>query len=104
MSGGIAYVLDEDGLFADRCNPGLVDLEPLIEPDDVAEARALIEKHLRYTGSTVAKRVLDDWAATQERFIKVMPRDYKRVLEERERGARGAVAEIDGVAQAASGG
>ena len=104
MSGGIAYVLDEDGLFADRCNLGLVDLEPLVEADDVAEVRALIEKHQRYTGSTVAKRVLDDWAAMLERFIKVMPRDYKRVLEERERGARGAAAEIDGVAQAASGG
>ena len=90
MSGGIAYVLDEDGLFADRCNPGLVDLEPLVEAADVAEVRALIEKHQRYTGSTVAERVLDNWPAMLERFMKVMPRDYKRVLEERERGARGA--------------
>ncbi|MCY3811406.1 MAG: glutamate synthase large subunit [Gammaproteobacteria bacterium] len=104
MSGGIAYVLDEDGLFADRCNPGLVDLEPLVKADDVAEVRGLIEKHQSYTGSTVAKRVLDHWTAMLERFVKVMPRDYKRVLEERERGARGAAAEIDGVAQAASGG
>ena len=83
MSGGIAYVLDEDGLFADRCNPGLVDLEPLVEPDDVVEAKSLIEKHLAYTGSTVAERVLEDWAAARESFMKVMPRDYKRVLAER---------------------
>ena len=94
----------EDGLFASRCNPGLVDLDPLVAPDDVAEARALIEKHLRHTGSAVAARVLEDWPAMQERFIKVMPRDYKRVLAERDAARVDARAELDAVAQAASGG
>ena len=104
MSGGIAYVFDEDGLFASRCNPGLVDLEPLLAPADIAEAKGLIEKHLRHTGSTVAARVLADWTAMQERFIKVMPRDYKRVLAERDTARREVGAELDAVAQAASGG
>ena len=107
MSGGIAYVLDEDGAFGARCNRGLVDLETLVAPGDVAEVRSLIEKHLRYTGSTVAARVLDNWARAQEDFVKVMPRDYKRVLEERKQPARTPLAtaqKFDEVAQAASGG
>ena len=107
MSGGIAYVLDEDGAFGERCNPGLVDLEPLVAAGDVAEVRSLIEKHLRYTGSAVATRVLDNWTRAQADFVKVMPRDYKRVLEERKQPARTPVAtaqKFDEVAQAASGG
>ena len=107
MSGGIAYVLDDDGLFASRCNPGLVDLEPLVAPSDIAEVRSMIEAHRRHTGSTVAEQVLNDWPRAQETFVKVMPRDYKRVLEERGR-ERGQPArtepEFDAVAQAASGG
>ena len=107
MSGGIAYVLDEGGAFGARCNRDLVDLEPLVAPGDVAEVRSLIEKHLRVTGSGVAARVLDNWTRAQEDFVKVMPRDYKRVLEERKQPARTPVAtaqEFDEVAQAASGG
>ncbi len=88
MSGGIAYVLDEDGTFAERCNPGLVDLEPLQAEADVKEAKTLIKKHLRHTGSTVAERVLGSWQEVQNAFVKVMPRDYKRVLEERKDAAR----------------
>ena len=84
MSGGIAYVLDEAGEFRDRCNPGLVDLEPLTASADVAEVLGLIDKHQRYTGSSVARRLLDDWQRAQRSFVKVMPRDYKRVLSERE--------------------
>ena len=104
MSGGIAYVLDEDGTFAERCNSGLVDLEPLVADADVAEAKALVEKHLRYTGSTVAERLLDDWQGAIGRFVKVMPRDYKRVLEQRS-AAEDAEARTDAVLeQAASGG
>ena len=87
MSGGIAYVLDEDGAFRDRCNPGLVDLEPLLDADD-HDVKALIEKHLRYTESPVASRVLDDWPRLRDAFVKVMPRDYKRVLEERKAARR----------------
>ena len=104
MSGGIAYVLDEDGTFEQRCNPGLVDLEPLAAADDVSEARTLIRKHLRYTGSTVASGVLDNWQKTQSRFVKVMPRDYRRVLEERKAAKRAARRAIPALEQAASGG
>ncbi|MYB38258.1 MAG: glutamate synthase subunit alpha, partial [Gammaproteobacteria bacterium] len=83
MSGGIAYILDEDDAFADRCNVGMVALERVESEGDIAELKELIEKHRRYTGSTVAARVLGDWPRALERFVKVMPLDYKRVLEER---------------------
>ncbi|MFO7301121.1 MAG: glutamate synthase large subunit [Acidobacteriota bacterium] len=81
MSGGIAYVLDVDGRFATRCNRGLVDLEDLVEDEELAFVHDLIARHVRFTGSTWAKQVLDDWPAAAARFVKVMPRDYKRVLE-----------------------
>ena len=79
MSGGIAYVLDTDGDFASRCNPGMVDLETLAD-DDVALVRQLVTRHARLTGSTVAERVLDRWESMCGQLVKVMPRDYKRVL------------------------
>jgi glutamate synthase (NADPH) large chain len=81
MSGGIAFVLDEDGSFELRCNQGLVDLEPL-DPADEIQLKALIARHLEYTGSRVAERVLRTWATTALKFVKVFPRDYKRVLAE----------------------
>ncbi len=87
MSGGIAYVLDEDGTFRDRCNLGLVDLEPLVAAADMEEAKALIERHLHYTGSAVAERILSRWNEAQRVFVKVMPRDYKRVLAQRKAAA-----------------
>ncbi|HWE80847.1 MAG TPA: glutamate synthase-related protein, partial [Gaiellaceae bacterium] len=77
MSGGIAYVLDEDGGFAGRCNHELVDLEQL-EDEDAALVRALVEEHLERTGSTVAERVLAGF--DRARFVKVMPRDYREAL------------------------
>jgi glutamate synthase domain-containing protein 3 len=83
MSGGIAYVLDEEGQFPQRCNRGTVELEP-ISDQDLAELRELIEKHRKYTGSTVAARVLNRWPDIRVKFIKVMPIDYKRVLMERQ--------------------
>jgi glutamate synthase domain-containing protein 2/glutamate synthase domain-containing protein 1/glutamate synthase domain-containing protein 3 len=83
MSGGVAYVLDEDGGFAGRCNMGMVGLDAL-EPADALELRTLIEEHGRRTGSPVAARMLDDWNGLMGRgaFVKVMPHDYKRVLRE----------------------
>ncbi len=82
MSGGIAYVYDVDRCFATRCNPELVDLEEL-EDDDAEEVKALIAEHAARTGSLVARNVLASWdRGTRERFIKVMPRDYKRALAE----------------------
>jgi glutamate synthase domain-containing protein 2/glutamate synthase domain-containing protein 1/glutamate synthase domain-containing protein 3 len=82
MSGGIAYVYDKDRRFADRCNPELVDLEELSEQDE-QEVRGLISEHVARTGSLVGRNVLASWErGALERFVKVMPRDYKRALAE----------------------
>jgi glutamate synthase (NADPH/NADH) large chain/glutamate synthase (ferredoxin) len=81
MSGGLAYVLDEDGAFAARCNRALVDLEAPDEADAI-ELRELIAEHTERTGSTVGARVLERFAELLPRFVKVFPRDYKRVLAE----------------------
>jgi glutamate synthase (ferredoxin) len=80
MSGGIAYVLDEKGDFNKRCNTDMVELEKLEDDDDIAELKALIEKHAQYTDSPVAQRLLADWPKALGKFVKVMPSDYKRVL------------------------
>ena len=83
MSGGIAYVFDEDGTFPDRFNDGMADLEHVAPgSSDDLELRRLVENHYRYTQSTVAERLLADWASSLRRFHKVMPRDYARVLRE----------------------
>ncbi len=68
-----------------NCNLELVDLIPLNEvdePDDIAELREMIEKHHLYTDSAVAKAILKDWDAESARFVQVMPRDYKRALDD----------------------
>ena len=83
MSGGIAYVFDEQEMFKERCNLEMVTLEQIVENDDIAELRELIEKHHTCTGSNLAKRLLENWTDTLTKFVKVMPLDYKRVLEER---------------------
>src|SRR5690606_10988926 len=83
MSGGVAYVLDEAGDFKRKCNMGMVELDTLEDDEDIAELKALIEKHAQYTGSTVAQRLLADWPAALAKFVKVMPSDYKRVLLQR---------------------
>jgi len=83
MSGGTAYVLDEAGDFDRRCNKGMVELEAVEADEDIAELKALIEKHAQFTDSAVAKRVLRDWNSYLAKFVKVMPTDYKRVLLER---------------------
>jgi glutamate synthase domain-containing protein 3 len=82
MSGGIAYVLDEDGGFAGRVNPETVDLDPL-EPDDLELVQRMVRKHFLYTRSEKADDVLRKWDALAPKFVKVFPKDYKRALEER---------------------
>ena len=90
MSGGVAYVWNPRGEFADLCNPEMVELEPLEAEADRAEVRELIERHLRFTGSTVAEGILDDWRRSVGQFVKVMPVDYKRVLEQLKTAAAAA--------------
>ncbi|MFA6313394.1 MAG: glutamate synthase-related protein [Sterolibacterium sp.] len=95
MSGGIAYVLDADDSFASRCNTAMVALEkllpadkqPLAEPRhrdmaDETQLKTLIERHAEYTGSTVARIILANWPAYRSKFVKVMPHEYKRALQE----------------------
>ncbi len=88
MSGGIAYVLDVDGRFEERCNHEMVDLEPLVDPADFELVRALLVKHVTYTGSRYAEGLLAEPDALRGRLIKVMPREYKRALAEQEKRQR----------------
>jgi len=81
MSGGVAYVLDETELFDTRCNLDMVDLESVWSPGDRCLLRGILENHLKYTGSNRARRILDNWEAVLPLFVKVMPIDYKLVLE-----------------------
>ena len=83
MSGGIAYIWDPQDNFNKQCNLEMVALETVSEEGDVRELRELIENHAKFTGSTVARTLLDDWNNALRNFVKVMPTDYKRVLEER---------------------
>ncbi len=121
MSGGVAYVLDEEGDFAQRCNMAMVELEPVPEEDDILEKLhhhggdlmhkgrvdvsanmthhdeerlvQLIANHLHYTGSTRAKDILDNWESYRPKFVKVMPVEYRRALEDMERMRIGVAAE-----------
>jgi glutamate synthase domain-containing protein 2/glutamate synthase domain-containing protein 1/glutamate synthase domain-containing protein 3 len=93
MSGGIAYVYDEVGDFADRrCNRTSVSFEAIDEGDAI-ELRALVTEHAQRTHSTVAARLLEDWEASLERFVKVMPDDFRRVLDE-QAALAGELAEV----------
>ena len=85
MSGGIAYVLDLKGDFATRCNLDMVDIEPLNDVQDVKELNELIWQHAFHTGSRVAWRVLGNWETMWPRFVKVFPKDYRRMLQQIER-------------------
>jgi glutamate synthase (NADPH) large chain len=80
MSGGIAYVYDADGTFANRLNDDMVDIDPL-EVEDVDFLKEIVSRHAELTGSTVAAGILERWQFEVRKFQKVMPTDYKRVLE-----------------------
>ncbi len=84
MSGGFAYVLDEDHKFQRRCNLGMVDLEQLVDADEIATLKALIQKHADLTKSPVATKLLGNWEKSRKKFVKVFPHEYRRVLQERE--------------------
>ena len=88
MSGGVAYVFDKDQTFRTRLNPEMVELEPLVDESDLYLVYGLIEDHVRLTGSAVGRRLLDNWELMVPRFVKVMPVDYRRVLQARRAAAR----------------
>jgi glutamate synthase (NADPH) large chain len=99
MSGGVAYVYDDDGLFATRCNTAMVALDKVLPADEQRQhsepatwhqgqsdeqlLRKLIEDHHKWTGSLRAREILDNWAASRAKFVKVFPHEYKRALAER---------------------
>lgn len=82
MSGGIAYVWDREGTFANKCNMGMIELFPVERAEDIVELKTMIENHFKYTESSVARSILDNWMANLPRFVKVYPKDYRRVMEE----------------------
>lgn len=83
MSGGVAYIYDTDQLVEKNCNHGMVELETLDAEWDIQELRSIIEEHHATTGSKKAEAILADWDNALNRFVKIMPTDYKRVLSER---------------------
>jgi glutamate synthase domain-containing protein 2/glutamate synthase domain-containing protein 1/glutamate synthase domain-containing protein 3 len=91
MSGGIAYVYDDNSMFAKLCNTDLVTLEKPESPEDRETIKRLLENHVKMTGSTFAKAILDDWENELRWFIKVMPNDYRRVLEQKAKQREKAV-------------
>ena len=111
MSGGVAYVYDEDGHFSGRCNTSMVALEKVLPREEQAGAtvglhdgqadevvlKKLIEDHHRWTGSLRARELLDHWAEARGKFVKVFPHEYKRVLAERTAKAQtdAAIAKAD---------
>jgi len=81
MSGGVAYVLDDDGSFPSRCNMGMVELHGLTDQAEASQVHALLVRHHQYTQSPVARRILDHWDEYAAKFVKVLPTEYRRVLE-----------------------
>ncbi len=81
MSGGVAYVLDEEETFSERCNPEMVHMQPLADPVEIAELKEMIENHVRYTGSLNGKRVLTHWEILSAKFVRVIPKAYLKINE-----------------------
>jgi glutamate synthase (NADPH/NADH) large chain len=88
MSGGIAYIYDVNNRFSTNCNTEMVDLDPL-DQEDAADLREMIRQHYDYTGSTVAQFILEDFDNQLKNFIKVFPRDYKKVIREKKAVVKG---------------
>jgi glutamate synthase (ferredoxin) len=103
MSGGIAYVLDEEGDFARRCNREMVQLEPLEEREELDTVQDLIRRHAEWTQSTRAKKVLANWERMVPKFVKVMPKDYKRALTAMKRAQEQGIAWEQAVMEGAHG-
>ena len=82
MSGGIAYIYDDTQLFDTRCNLDMVDIESVWTNEDKIQLHKMIDEHYRLTNSARAKSILDNWEASLPLFVKVMPMDYRKVLEQ----------------------
>ena len=82
MSGGVAYIWDWNQTFAERCNLKMVDLFPIRREEDRHELKTFISSHYGYTKSTVAQYILDNWQEVLPQFVKVYPKEYRRVIEE----------------------
>ena len=100
MSGGVAYVLDVTGDFPSRCNKELVELGQLTEALEIAEVRGMIDRHARYTNSERAKNILKLWDDMVPKFVKVMPKDYKRMLESIDRAQKSGLKGEDALLKA----
>jgi len=84
MSGGVAYVFDADGQFIPRCNKEMVGLTVLSlveDPEEAAAVRAMIEKHVHWTQSAHGRRILERWTELLPKFVRVLPHDYRRVVD-----------------------
>ena len=103
MSGGIAYVFDPQHTFSARCNKDMVDLERIGSDDDDDTVINLLRNHTRYTQSTVAQGILDHWAASRDKFVKVVPKDYKRIMAAMEKARRTGMSEDEAIMEAAHG-
>ena len=103
MSGGVAYVYDPDGVFPARCNTEMVELSAIDDEDEAEALRGLLDSHQRHTGSAVAQKILKGWQRHKEKFVKVMPTDYKLVLDTLARARRNGVPEEQAVMEAAHG-
>ena len=103
MSGGVAYVLEDRKTFDINCNQDMVLLESLEDDEDIQMLKRLLTKHVEYTKSTVAQNILDNWQSYQGQFIKVMPKDYKRVLEAIKRAKAEGTSVDEAVMEAAHG-
>ena len=86
MSGGVAYVFDENKTFTRNLNAEMVDLDAL-DAEDFDVLRRMVREHFRHTGSQKALTILNDWNAFKSAFVKIMPRDYKAVLAKRKKAA-----------------
>lgn len=81
MSGGIAYIYDEVGNFDTRCNKEMVHLEKLVDEKEIYEVKRMVMRHMTYTGSEKATHIIKNWESIQDKFVRVIPKDYKRMLE-----------------------
>ena len=102
MSGGLAFVYDPDSTFLLRVNPEMIDIDQL-EVDDLEWLRDRIERHRHETGSVVAEKMLESWSDVGAKFVKVIPKDFKRVLEAERKALADGTDPIDAVMAAARG-